>query len=85
MKIKDLLLLLENAPNKEKEIWIPSISNERTSNIDFNFDDENNLELYEVGSNEDSYALSKIDEIVKFKKSISAELDKIANIEIDYE
>ncbi len=69
MKIKDLLLLLENAPNKEKEIWIPSISNERTSNIDFNFDDENNLELYEVGSNEDSYALSKIDEIVKFKKA----------------
>jgi hypothetical protein len=69
MKIKDLLLLLENAPNKEKEIWIPSVSNERTTNIDFNFDDENNLELYEVGSNEDSYALSKIDEIVKFKKA----------------
>lgn len=68
MKIKDLLLLLENAPNKEKEIWIPSISNERTTNIDFNFDDENNLELYEIGSNEDSYALSKIDEIVKSKK-----------------
>ena len=69
MKIKDIIILLENAPNKEKEIWIPSISNERTSNIDFNFDDENNLELYEVGSNEDSYALSKIDEIVKFKKA----------------
>ena len=69
MKIKDLLLLLENAPNKEKEIWIPSISNERTTNIDFNFDDENNLELYEIGSNEDSYALSKIDEIVKSKKA----------------
>ena len=68
MKIKDLLLILENAPNKEKEIWIPSISNERTTNIDFNFDDENNLELYEIGSNEDSYALSKIDEIVKSKK-----------------
>ena len=69
MKIKDLLLLLENAPDKEKEIWIPSVSNERTTNIDFNFDDENNLELYEIGSNEDSYALSKIDEIVKFKKA----------------
>ena len=68
MKIKDLLLILENAPNKEKEIWIPSVSNERTTNIDFNFDDENNLELYEIGSNEDSYALSKIDEIVKSKK-----------------
>lgn len=68
MKIKDLLLLLENAPDKEKEIWIPSISNERTSNIDFNFDDENNIELYEVGSKDDTYALSKIDEIVKSKK-----------------
>ena len=69
MKIKDLLLLLENAPDKEKEIWIPSISNERTMNIDFNFDDENNIELYEVGSNDESYTLSKIDEIVKFKKA----------------
>ena len=69
MKIKDLLLLLENAPNKEKEIWIPSISNERTSNIDFNFDDENNIELYEVGSNDESYTLSKIDEIVISKKA----------------
>ena len=69
MKIKDLLLLLENTTDKEKEIWIPSISNERTTNIDFNFDDENNLELYEIGSNEDSYALSKIDEIVKSKKA----------------
>ena len=69
MKIKDLLLILENAPNKEKEIWIPSVSNERTTNIDFNFDDENNLELYEIGSNDNSYALSKIDEIVKSKKA----------------
>ena len=69
MKIKDLLLLLENAPNKEKEIWIPSISNERTSNIDFNFDDENNLELYEIGSNDETYTISKINEIVKSKKA----------------
>ena len=69
MKIKDLLLILENAPNKEKEIWIPSISNERTMNIDFNFDDENNIELYEVGSNDESYTLSKIDEIVISKKA----------------
>jgi hypothetical protein len=69
MKIKDLLLLLENAPNKEKEIWIPSISNERTMNIDFNFDDENNLELYEIGSNDETYTISKINEIVKSKKA----------------
>ena len=61
--------MLENAPDKEKEIWIPSISNERTMNIDFNFDDENNIELYEVGSNDESYTLSKIDEIVISKKA----------------
>ena len=69
MKIKDLLLLLENAPDKEKEIWIPSVSNERTTNIDFNFDDENNLELYEIGSNDETYTISKINEIVKSKKA----------------
>lgn len=85
MKIKDLLLLLENAPDKEKEIWIPSMSNERTTNIDFNFDDENNIELYEVGSDNETYFISKINELIQIKKSISAELDKIANIEIDYE
>ena len=68
MKIKDLLLLLENTTDKEKEIWIPSISNERTTNIDFNFDDENNLELYEIGSNDETYTISKINEIVKSKK-----------------
>lgn len=69
MKIKDLLLILENAPNKEKEIWIPSVSNERTTNIDFNFDDENNLELYEIGSIDETYTISKINEIVKSKKA----------------
>ena len=69
MKIKDLLLILENAPNKEKEIWIPSVSNERTTNIDFNFDDENNLELYEIGSNDETYTISKINEIVKSIKA----------------
>ena len=69
MKIKDLLLILENAPNKEKEIWIPSVSNERTTKIDFNFDDENNLELYEIGSNDETYTISKINEIVKSKKA----------------
>ena len=77
MKIKDLLLLLENAPDKEKEIWIPSISNERTMNIDFNFDDENNIELYEVGSNDESYTLSKIDEIVISKKAFQQNLTKL--------
>ena len=48
MKIKDLLSILQIAPDKEKEVWIPSIENERTINIGFNFDDINNLELYEI-------------------------------------
>lgn len=41
----------------------------RTTNIDFNFDDENNLELYEIGSNDETYTISKINEIVKSKKA----------------
>lgn len=61
--------MLENAPDKEKEIWIPSIFNERTTNIDFNFDDENNIELYEVGSDNETYFISKINELVQSKKA----------------
>ncbi len=84
MKIKDLLRLLEAAPDNEKEVLIPAIDGERTTFIGFDFDDINNIELYETDS-DNSYTLSKIDEIEQIKKSISAELDKIATIEIDYE
>ena len=53
MKIKDLLRILQTAPDKEKEVWIPSVENERTTVIGFNFDDINNLELYETGGEYD--------------------------------
>jgi hypothetical protein len=48
MKIKDLLQILQTAPEKDKEVWIPALDGERTTSIDFNYDDENNLDLYEV-------------------------------------
>ncbi|GHU60967.1 hypothetical protein FACS1894121_1770 [Bacteroidia bacterium] len=63
MKIKDLLRILQVAPDKEKEVLIPSFDTERTTYIDFNFDDENNLDLYEVIKEVESYTLQKITEL----------------------
>jgi hypothetical protein len=63
MKIKDLLSILQSASDKEKEIWIPALDGERTTFIDFNFDDENNLELYEVIEEIEPYTLRKISEL----------------------
>lgn len=60
MKIKDLLRILQVAPDKEKEVWIPAMDNERTTFIDFNFDDNNNLDLYEVIKEVEPYTLQKI-------------------------
>ena len=67
MKIKDLLRILQAAPDKEKEVWMPtSITNEKTTVIDFNFDDFNNLELYENGGEYDEdYILYKISQLEK--------------------
>jgi hypothetical protein len=66
MKIKHLLRLLQAADDKEKEVWIPSIENDRTTNIGFNFDDINNLELYEIGGEYDEkYTVSRISNLEK--------------------
>jgi len=65
MKIKDLLHILQSAPDKEKEIWIPAMDNERTTSIDFNFDDKNNLDLYEVVKEVELYTLQKISDLEK--------------------
>jgi hypothetical protein len=46
MKVKDLLQILQFAPDKDKEVWIPAIDGKKTTFIDFNFYDENNLDLY---------------------------------------
>lgn len=74
MKIKDLLRILQAAPEKDKEVWIPSTENERTTNIGFNFDDINNLELYEMGGeNCEKYVLNTISDLEKlhFKDKIN--------------
>ena len=68
MKIKDLLRILQIAPDKEKEVWIPAIDNERTAFIDFNFDDDNNLDLYEVVKEVEPYTLQKISDLEKLLK-----------------
>jgi hypothetical protein len=67
MKIKDLLLILQSAPDKEKQVWMPAFDGERTTYIDFNFDDENNLDLYEVIKEVESYTLQKISELENLK------------------
>jgi len=36
------------------EVFFPSKENERTTNIGFNFDDTNNLDLYEVAKDDNS-------------------------------
>lgn len=48
MKIKDLIKILEKSTDKNKDLYIPSIKNERVTNIWYNFDDLGNIELYEV-------------------------------------
>lgn len=68
MKIKDLLRILQAAPNKEKEVWMPAFDGERTTYIDFNFDDENNLDLYGVVKEVELYTLEKIAELEKSSK-----------------
>ena len=72
MKIKDLLRILQSAPEKEKEVWIPSIESERTTFVGFNFDDINNLELYEVGKDCEKSTLDSILDLEKlyFKDKI---------------
>ena len=69
MKIKDLLRILQVAPNKDKEVWISAMDNERTTFIDFNFDDENNLDLYEVIKEVEPYTLQKISDLEKSPKN----------------
>ena len=48
MKIKELIKILKEAPDQEKDIYVESLDNYWTSNIGFSFDDNNDLQLYEV-------------------------------------
>ena len=70
MKIKDLLRILQVAPDKEKDVWIPSMDDTRTTFIDFNFDDENNLDLYEVVREVEPYTLQKISNLEKLNSKL---------------
>jgi hypothetical protein len=69
MKIKDLLRILQLAPDKEKEVFMPAFEGERTTLVDFNFDDENNLDLYEVVKEVEPYTLEKISQLEKSLKN----------------
>ena len=48
MKINELIKILENLPDKEKEVYFESLGNYWTTNVDFSIDDENNVSIYEV-------------------------------------
>jgi hypothetical protein len=49
MKIKELLKICEEAPCQDAEVYIPTdCSQSATTNIGYNFDDNNDLDLYEV-------------------------------------
>ena len=65
MKIKDLLRILQVAPDKEKEVWMPDFEGTRTTYIDFHFDLENNLDLYAVIKEVEPYTFHKIEELEK--------------------
>lgn len=58
MKIKELLKILQNAPDKNRDVYIPhtlimptsgSIHQESSTKIGNNFDDNNDLDLYVIG------------------------------------
>jgi hypothetical protein len=52
MKIKELLKICKESTNQNSDVYIPSIDYKgnqiSTPNVGYNFDDDNNLELYEI-------------------------------------
>lgn len=58
MKIKELLKICEEAPDKEREVYIPhtkimptskSVHHDSSTTIGHNFDDNCDLDLYVIG------------------------------------
>ena len=49
MKIKHLIRILQASADKEREVYIPSVNNCTTTKIGYSFDDNNDLELFEIG------------------------------------
>jgi hypothetical protein len=48
MKIKELINILETSLNKERNVYIESISKTFTTDIDISFDDNNDIQIYEI-------------------------------------
>jgi hypothetical protein len=50
MKIKELLKILKEAPNKNAEVFIEGLPQDKETEIGYNFDDHCDLDLYIIGS-----------------------------------
>jgi tRNA A22 N-methylase len=97
MKINDLIKILLMSPDKEQEVLIEGANRYYTTVIMADFDKNNNLLLSEThGAVVEEfqekydkewikYLTERYKKIAQIKKSISEELDKIANIEIEFE
>jgi len=48
MKIKELIAFLETAPNKEAEVFIEDSNSSFTPFIGCSFDDNNDIQLYQI-------------------------------------
>ena len=52
MKIRELIVLLQGLPDKEREVFITNQSNDFTSSIGYSVDDNNDVQLYEISDDE---------------------------------
>jgi fructose-1,6-bisphosphatase len=97
MKINELIRILQLAPDKERDVYTESVKGYYTTIIAVDFDQNNDIRLCEVVDEDTAKSIQKdfdleykqqiaekYRKIEQIKKSISEELDKIANIEIDY-
>lgn len=48
MKIKELIKILQSAPDQERNVYVESVKNDFTTLLDYSFDDKNDIRLYEV-------------------------------------
>jgi hypothetical protein len=50
MKISELIKILQAAPDKNRDVYTESVGNYYTTNLHFDFDDNNDMCLYEVAA-----------------------------------
>ena len=48
MKIKELIKILQSAPDQERDVYLKSVKNDFTTLLDYSFDDNNHIRLYEI-------------------------------------